>query len=59
MDFQDLKSDVKSLLSNQLEIKDQVKKTNGRVTNLEKFAYTLVGGSAVFLYLDKVLNIIK
>jgi len=59
LDFSDLKSDVKILLSNQVEIKDQVKKTNGRVTVLEKLMYTFIGGSAVFIYLDKVLHIIK
>ncbi len=59
LDLNDLRSDVKLLLSNQVEIKDQVKKTNGRVTVLEKLVYTFIGGAAVFLYLDKVLHIIK
>ena len=66
VDLIDIKTDVRTLVDNQALIKvqvntllEQAKKTNGRVTALEKFAYIVTGGGAVFLYLDKVLHIIK
>lgn len=48
-------TDVKQIMSRQhgiheevKEIKEQVKKTNGRVTELEKFMWSVVGGAAIF-----------
>lgn len=40
---------VDTLLDNQRIIKDQVIKTNGRVTSLEKFEYTCKGVIAVIV----------
>ena len=42
---------IDSLLSNQAVIKEQVTKTNGRVTALEKFEYTCKGVIAVLIIL--------
>jgi len=52
MDFDELKSDVKTILVRQVEIKIQVDKTNGRVSVLEKFMWTIFGGATVFGVLD-------
>lgn len=52
MDLTEIKSDVKLLLTNQAEIKEQVKRTNGRVTLLEKFMWTILGGSFLFGLLE-------
>jgi len=36
----EMRGDLKTLLENQKDIKVQVQKTNGRVSALEKFAWT-------------------
>ena len=60
MDFQEVKSDVKLLLSNQGLIKTQVEKTNGRVTFLEKMFWTFIGGGALFIFIfhEKIIKIL-
>lgn len=45
----EMRQDIKTLVSNQKEIKEQVIKTNGRVTGLEKFEYMAKGVIAVIV----------
>jgi hypothetical protein len=61
MDLTEMKSDLKLLLTNQAEIKKQVERTNGRVTLLEKFMYTLCGGATIFVVfeLNKLIQAIN
>lgn len=44
---EEIKSDIKTLLVNQKEIKEQVKLTNGRVRNLEGWKFFMIGGLTV------------
>jgi len=54
-------SDIKTLLANQAEIKEQVKKTNGRVSALEKMAWTIGGGIGMFVVfeLNKFIGVLN
>lgn len=45
----EMRQDIKTLVSNQKEIKEQVIKTNGRVTGLEKLEYMAKGVIAVIV----------
>lgn len=48
MDLTEVKSDIKTILVRQAEIKTQVEKTNGRVSQLEKFMWTVLGCATTF-----------
>lgn len=56
----EMMKDIKTLLTNQSEIKEQVKKTNGRVTFLEKMIWMFAGGGALFLIIfqDRVVEVL-
>lgn len=47
----EMKRDIKTLIGNQLEIKEQVKKTNGRVARLEIWRSFVLGGLSVIAML--------
>jgi hypothetical protein len=53
--------DIKTLLANQTEIKQQVQKTNGRVSALEKMAWTIGGGVGMFAIfeLNKFISVLN
>jgi len=57
----EMRGDIKTLLANQSEIKVQVQRTNGRVSALEKFAWTIGGALAFFsiFELNKLIEVLK
>lgn len=59
-DMEEIKSDVKLLLANQMLIKTQVVKTNGRVTFLERVFWMVFGGATLFMFFfkDKIIEVL-
>lgn len=59
LDSLNMKIDL--VIDRQAQIKEQVEKTNGRVTLLEKFMWTASGGIAIFVTfeLTKSIEVLK